>query len=122
MKDRFIDVIDYLDGLQSAIDNDELSNEEKLLVIIKYALLTDKYYAGSIIFTKDNDRYVVGSIQKHSYAWLIKGKTIDMDYIMNELTVLNITYSLVYYPISDHNSDYELTFEIPKLKKTRIYK
>ena len=117
MEDNFISVIAYLENLQKDLINQELTNEEKLLIIIKYALLNDNYHSGSVIFTKNKDNYVVSSIQKHSYAWILQGKLIDVNYILNKLTELDINYLLEYYPISDHINDYELSFDIPKLKK-----
>ena len=120
MKDSFIEVVDYLRELQNNIDNQELNNEEKLLMIIKYAILTDNYYQGSIILTKENDEYRISNIQKYSYAWLLQGEYINLDYILNILEELNISYSLEYFKISNHVNDYELSFSIPKLKKRKV--
>ena len=117
MSDNFIKIIDYLETLQTELNDDKMSNEEQLLAIIKHALLSDNYYQGSIIFTKDNNKYKVSSIQKHSYGWLLQDRVIDMDYIINKLTELNIEYKLEHYEISNHKSDYELSFSIQKKKK-----
>ena len=120
MEDKFIKVIDYIKELQLELDSEEQNEEAKLLAIIKYAILTDNYYHGSIIFTKEDNKYVVSNIQKHSYAWLLQGKTIDVNYIINCLTELNIDYSFEYFQISDHTNDYELSFKIPKLQKKKV--
>ena len=117
MEETFIKIVNYLDELQNELNNEELSTEDILLIIIKNALLTDKYYHGSIIFTKENDNYRVSNIQKHSYAWCLQDEVIDMEYIIAKLADLNISYSLEYYPISNHKNDYELSFTISKLKK-----
>ena len=117
MSDNFIKIIDYLETLQTELNDDKMSNEEQLLTIIKHALLSDNYYQGSIILTKDNNQYKVSSIQKHSYGWLLQDRVIDIDYIIDKLTELNIEYKLEHYEISNHKSDYELSFSIPKLRK-----
>ena len=124
MKDSFNYVVNYLEELIINKDNENISDEERMVTIIKHAILTDKFYSGSIIFTKKNDEYIVSSIQKHSYGWLLKNKKINMNEIIDRLNELKITYSFDYYPISNHQNDFELSFCVPKLnnvkKKTRI--
>ena len=117
MDDRFIQIIDYLESLQLDIVNQELSSDERLLIMIKYALLNDNYHHGSIIFTKEGDDYIVSSIQKYSYAWMLQGEIINIDNIINKLFELGIENKIEYYPISNHKNDYELSFCISKLKK-----
>ena len=117
MEDKFIDLINYLEELQDDIYKNEISDEEKLLRIIKYAVIRNRFFQGSIIFTKEDDVYRVSNIQKHSYAWLLEGKVIDVDCLMYALDELGISNALEYYMVSDHMNDYELSFELPKLKK-----
>ncbi len=116
MEDNFINTIDYLKKLQAKlISDEEISNEEKLLLIIKQAILNDNFYGGSIILTKEKDTYTISSVQKHSYAWTLKGKEINLKQIIKTLTKLKIAHNLEKYLISDHNNDYELSFSIPEL-------
>ena len=117
MENSFIRIVDYLRGLCNSLDDENLSNEDKAIAIIQYALLTDKYYQGSIILTDEGDKCKVSNIQKHSYAWILKDKPIDINYVMNKLAELDITYSLDHYPIADHKEDYEFSFSITKLEK-----
>ena len=118
MKDKFVDIINYLEELNNNLKKDEMSNEEKLLLIIKYAILNDRFHQGSIIFTKDNNMYKISTIQKYSYARTEQDKIIDIDNIIEQLNALNIEYTLEYFPISNHKNDYELSFGISKLNNT----
>ena len=121
MEDKFIGFIDYLDELQNelqdGINNDNLSSEDLLLLIIKYATLRNKFFEGSIILTKEENYYRVSNIQKHSYAWFLVDKVIDIDYVMYMLNELGIVSELEHYIVSDHMNDYELSFSLPRLKK-----
>lgn len=117
MDDKFVSLINYLEELQDDIYNEEISDGDKLLLIIKYAVMRNRFFQGSIIFTKEDNVYRVSNIQKHSYAWFLVGKEIDVDYLMYALDELGIVNQLEYYTISDHMNDYELSFELPRLKK-----
>lgn len=116
---EFNNVINYLEELKNNITNEEINPEEKILIIIKHAILTDNFYRGSILFTKENNIYKVSTIQKHSYGYLLQDKIIDIDKLISNLNKLDISYSLTHYPISNHINDYELSFGIPKLNKIK---
>ena len=116
---EFNNVINYLEELKNNITNEEINPEEKILIIIKYAILTDNFYRGRILFTKENNKYKVSTIQKHSYGYLLQDKIIDIDKLISNLNKLDISYSLTHYPISNHQNDYELYFGIPKLNKIK---
>ena len=117
MSDKFIEIINYLDEINNKIDNEEISNEERIIYMIKYAVVRDPFFRGSIIFSKVGNQYKVSSIQKYSYAWLFKDLFIDVNYLINRLNELGIDNKLEHYIISDHNNDYELSFELNKIKK-----
>ena len=117
MEDKFIETINYIEELKLNLANKELNNDEKMLAIIKHALLSDRDYQGSIIITKNNENYKVSNIQKHSYAWFLVDKVIDIDYVMYMLNELGIASELEHYIVSDHMNDYELSFSLPRLKK-----
>ena len=99
---EFNNVINYLEELKNNITNEEINPEEKILIIIKHAILTDNFYRGSIIFTKENNTYKVSTIQKHSYGYLLQDKIIDIDKLISNLNKMDISYSLTHYPISNH--------------------
>lgn len=121
MNDNFIKTINYLSTLKQIISDEEsdLTTEERLLLTIEDAILSDKYHSGSIIFTKANDNYYVSNIQKRSYAWQFKGENINLENLRIKLSTLGITNDLLEFNIKNRQ-DYELTFEItlekPKTK------
>lgn len=120
MENRFVNIINYLEILKSELCEEIGENiDERILTIIKHAILTDKFYHGSIILTKENDKYIVSNIQKHSYAWPIQGKQINIEKICQSLDEMEIAYLLEPYQISDHLNDYELSFGIPKLNNVK---
>ena len=108
MNDNFIKTINYLSTLKQIISDEEsdLTTEERLLLTIEDAILSDKYHSGSIIFTKDNDNYYVSNIQKRSYAWQFKGENINLENLRIKLSTLGITNDLTF----------EITLEKPKTK------
>lgn len=118
---EFNNVINYLEELKNNITNEEINTEEKILIIIKHAILTDIFYRGSILFTKENNKYKVSTIQKHSYGYLLQDKIIDIDKLINKLNEIDITNAFNHYPISNHQNDYELSFCIPKLNNNKKY-
>ena len=125
MNDNFIKTINYLSKLKQIISDEEsnLTTEQRLLLTIEDAILSDKYHSGSIIFTKDNDNYYVSNVQKRSYAWQFKGENINLENLRIKLSTLGITNDLLEFNIKNRQ-DYELTFEVtlekPKIKSRGI--
>ena len=120
MVDKFTLAINYLEELKADIKKENQDPQELLITIIKYAILNDKYREGSILLTKTKDFYQISTIQKHSYVWNLVGLPIDLNKLLSELERLNISYHLDPYKISDHEHDFELSFNMNSKKKTRV--
>ena len=115
---EFQKTIFYLRQLKRFIqdNNQEISLEDKLLLVIKHAVILDSFNEGSILITKNATYYQISNIQKHNYAWQFKNQTIDMEYLLSNLTNLGIDYSIKPYQITIDNqlleNLYELSFSI----------
>ena len=115
---EFQKTIFYLRQLKQSIhdNNQEISLEDKLLLVIKHAVILDSFNEGSILITKNATCYQISNIQKHNYAWQFKNQTIDMEYLLSNLTNLGIDYSIKPYQITTGNQPlenlYELSFSI----------
>ena len=115
---EFQKTIFYLRQLKQSIhdNNQEISLEDKLLLVIKHAIILDSFNEGSILITKNATCYQISNIQKHNYAWQFKNQTIDMEYLLSNLTIIGIDYSIKPYQISIGNQPlenlYELSFSI----------
>lgn len=115
---EFQKTIFYLRQLKQSIqdNNQEISLEDKLLLVIKHAVILDSFNEGSILITKNATYYQISNIQKHNYAWQFKNQTIDMEYLLSNLTNLGIDYSIKPYQITIGNqlleNLYELSFSI----------
>ena len=89
---EFQKTIFYLRQLKQSIpdNNQEISLEDKLLLVIKHAVIHDSFNEGSILITKNATYYEISNIQKHNYAWQFKNQTIDIEYLLSNLTNLGI--------------------------------
>lgn len=115
---EFQKTIFYLRQLKQSIqdNNQEISLEDKLLLVIKHAVIHDSFNEGSILITKNATYYEISDIQKHNYVWQFKNQTIDIEYLLSNLTNLGIDYSIKPYQITISNQPlenlYELSFSI----------
>lgn len=115
---EFQETIFYLRKLKQSIQdtNQEISKEDKLLLVIEHAVIHDRFNEGSILITKNESLYQISNIQKHNYAWQFKNQSIDIEYILSNLTNLGINYTIKPYQITVNNhlveNLYELSFFI----------
>lgn len=115
---EFQETIFYLRKLKQSIQdtNQEISKEDKLLLVIEHAVIHDRFNKGSILITKNESLYQISNIQKHNYAWQFKNQSIDIEYILSNLTNLGINYTIKPYQITVNNhlveNLYELSFSI----------
>lgn len=124
MESRFIDTMDYIRDLKERIKSeDEISINDKIVLIIQEAILSNKHYMGSIILTKSYGEFTISNIQKHSYAWKLNGEKIDIQYVLIKCMELGIDTEIKYHPIGDNINDYEFIFLVnmdKKIKTRRI--
>ena len=121
MSKKFNQTIAYLKEIKQSIvsPKENMTTEEKLILTIKDALLSDIEQKGSIIFHKECDSYVVSNIQRRSYAWPFKSEIVNLQVLEQELQKLDISYSFTTIKIKKDTEELELNFKIDLPHKTK---
>ena len=121
MSKKFNQTIAYLKEIKQSIAStkENVTTEEKLILTIKDALLSDIEQKGSIIFHKECDSYVVSNIQRRSYAWPFKNEIVNLQVLEQELQKLDILYSFTTIKIKKDTEELELNFKIDLPHKTK---
>ena len=121
MSKKFNQTIAYLKEIKQSIvsPKENMTTEEKLILTIKDALLSDIEQKGSIIFHKECDSYVVSNIQRRSYAWPFKSEIVNLQVLEQELQKLDISYSFTTIKIKKDTEELELNFKIDLPRKTK---
>lgn len=121
MSKKFNQTIAYLKEIKQSIAStkENVTTEEKLILTIKDALLSDIEQKGSIIFHKECDSYVVSNIQRSSYAWPFKNEIVNLQVLEQELQKLDILYSFTTIKIKKDTEELELNFKIDLPHKTK---
>ena len=121
MSKKFNQTIAYLKEIKQSIAStkENVTTEEKLILTIKDALLSDIEQKGSIIFHKECDSYVVSNIQRRSYAWPFKNEIVNLQVLEQELQKLYILYSFTTIKIKKDTEELELNFKIDLPHKTK---
>ena len=121
MSKKFNQTIAYLKKIKQSIvsPKENMTTEEKLILTIKDALLSDIEQKGSIIFHKECDSYVVSNIQRRSYAWPFKSEIVNLQVLEQELQKLDISYSFTTIKIKKDTEELELNFKIDLPHKTK---
>ncbi len=121
MSKKFNQTIAYLKEIKQSIvsPKENMTTEEKLILTIKDALLSDIEQKGSIIFHKECDSYVVSNIQRRSYAWSFKSEIVNLQVLEQELQKLDILYSFTKIKIKKDTEELELNFKIDLPRKTK---
>ena len=121
MSKKFNQTIAYLKEIKQSIAStkENVTTEEKLILTIKDALLSDIEQKGSIIFHKECDSYVVSNIQRRSYAWPFKNEIVNLQVLEQELQKLDILYSFITSKIKKDTEELELNFKIDLPHKTK---
>lgn len=121
MSKKFNQTIAYLKEIKQSIvsPKENMTTEEKLILTIKDALLSDIEQKGSIIFHKECDSYVVSNIQRRSYAWPFKSEIVNLQVLEQELQKLDILYSFTKIKIKKDTEELELNFKIDLPRKTK---
>ena len=121
MSKKFNQTIAYLKEIKQSIAStkENVTTEEKLILTIKDALLSDIEQKGSIIFHKECDSYVVSNIQRRSYAWPFKNEIVNLQVLEQELQKLDRLYSFTTIKIKKDTEELELNFKIDLPHKTK---
>ena len=121
MSKKFNQTIAYLKEIKQSIAStkENVTTEEKLILTIKDALLSDIEQKGSIIFHKECDSYVVSNIQRRCSAWPFKNEIVNLQVLEQELQKLDILYSFTTIKIKKDTEELELNFKIDLPHKTK---
>ena len=122
MRSNFVDTMEYIKDLKQKINEEEININDRMVLIIQEAILSNKNYMGSIILTKSYRKFTVSNNQKHSYAWKLNGEKIDIQYVLLKCMELGIDTEIKYHPIGDNMSDYEFIFLVNMDKKIKTRK
>lgn len=122
MRNNFVDTMEYIKDLKQKINEEEININDRMVLIIQEAILSNKHYMGSIILTKSYGKFTISNIQKHSYAWKLNGEKIDIQYVLLKCMELGIDTEIKYHPIGDNISDYEFIFLVNMDKKIKTRK
>lgn len=90
MRSNFVDTMEYIKDLKQRINEEEININDRMVLIIQEAILSNKHYMGSIILTKSYGEFTISNIQKHSYAWKLNGEKIDIQYVLLKCMELGI--------------------------------
>lgn len=126
-KRKFNKAIKYLEELKANIDGESKTNpEDRILQIIKYAVLLDPNHGGKIYLTRGDDGSFSVSHIQNVYGWELVGMPIDIARLLSKLIELDsleskehIDCSLTPRPIGEHKDIYELSFSAIELNASK---